>query len=78
MMDWTTEDILSATGGRLLSGPTEATFSSIGIDSRRLAPDELFIAIEGDNHDGHTFAPDVVDRGGRGVVVREKRVAEAD
>ena len=48
MMEWTTRDILSATGGNLLSGAGHTTFAGIGIDSRQLTPDELFIAIEGD------------------------------
>jgi UDP-N-acetylmuramoyl-tripeptide--D-alanyl-D-alanine ligase len=77
MMEWTTHDILSATGGDLLSGARHTAFAGIGIDSRQLTPDELFIAIEGDIHDGHTFAPSVVARGGRGVLVREGRFEEA-
>ncbi|MGD9329664.1 MAG: UDP-N-acetylmuramoyl-tripeptide--D-alanyl-D-alanine ligase [Desulfobacterales bacterium] len=76
MMDWTTRDMLTATGGRLLCGALETTFSGIGIDSRQLDLDAFFIAIEGDIHDGHKFAPDVVARGGRGVLVREGRVAK--
>jgi UDP-N-acetylmuramoyl-tripeptide--D-alanyl-D-alanine ligase len=75
-MEWTTHDILTATGGHLLSGSRRTAFAGIGIDSRQLAPGSLFIAIEGDIHDGHTFAPDVVARGGRGVVVREGRTAD--
>ena len=77
MMEWTTNDMLSATGGRLLSGASRTVFAGIGIDSRQLAPDELFIAIEGDIHDGHTFTPDVVAQGGHGVLVREGRIEEA-
>ena len=77
MMAWTTHDILSATGGNLLSGAGHTAFAGIGIDSRQLTPDELFIAIEGDIHDGHTFARDVVARGGRGVLVREGRTEKA-
>ena len=76
MMKWTTNDILSATGGDLLSGANHAVFAGIGIDSRQLAPESLFIAIEGDTHDGHTFVADVVARGGRGVLVRKGRIAE--
>jgi UDP-N-acetylmuramoyl-tripeptide--D-alanyl-D-alanine ligase len=71
MMEWTTSDILSATGGRLISGSPQATFKGIGIDSRRLSANELFIAIQGDTHDGHTFAPDVAARGGHGLIVKQ-------
>ena len=75
-MEWTTSDILAATGGRLLSGSSDTAFTGIGIDSRQLMPGSLFIAIEGDTHDGHTFAPEVVALGGRGVVVREGRTSD--
>jgi UDP-N-acetylmuramoyl-tripeptide--D-alanyl-D-alanine ligase len=77
-MGWTTRDILTATGGRLLCGAENTTFAAIGIDSRRLAVDELFIAIKGANHDGHTFVGDVVARGGRGVLVQEDRIPDMD
>jgi len=76
-MEWTTRDILSATGGELLSGSNRTVFAGIGIDSRQLAQESLFIAIEGDTHDGHTFVPDVIARGGRGILVREGRTADA-
>jgi UDP-N-acetylmuramoyl-tripeptide--D-alanyl-D-alanine ligase len=75
-MEWTTHDILAATGGHLLSGSRRTAFAGIGIDSRQLAPESLFVAIEGDVHDGHTFAPDVVTYGGHGIIVREGRIAD--
>jgi len=77
-MTWTTRDILSATGGRLLCGAPQAGFAGIGIDSRRLSENTLFIAIRGENHDGHAFLSDVVAQGGRGLVVQEGRIPEAD
>jgi len=77
-MDWIASDILTATGGRLLSGAPQAVFRGIGIDSRKLAEGALFIAIEGENHDGHSFLPEVVARGGRGLVVKEGRLPEDD
>ena len=66
---WTTDDIRRATGARLLCGPEEAVFSGIAIDSRTLLPDQLFVAICGETHDGHRFTESAVARGGRGVLV---------
>lgn len=77
-MTWTTRDILSATGGRLLGGAPQRDFAGIGIDSRRLPENALFVAIRGENHDGHTFLADVVARGGRGLLVQEGRIPEAE
>ena len=37
--------------------------SSWSIDSRTIAPREVFFAIEGETHDGHRFVDDVLTRG---------------
>jgi UDP-N-acetylmuramoyl-tripeptide--D-alanyl-D-alanine ligase len=73
-LNWTTRDILEATGGDLLSGAADAAFAQVVIDSRKIAPEQLFIAIRGENHDGHTFIDEVVARGARGVVVQPDHI----
>jgi UDP-N-acetylmuramoyl-tripeptide--D-alanyl-D-alanine ligase len=72
---WTLEEVLTATGGTLIAGPLQATFAGIGIDSRTIGADHLFVAIVGESHDGHRFVADVPARGVKGVVVAEDRVA---
>ena len=76
MMEWTTQRYPRGHRRPAAFRRSRTAFAGIGIDSRQLTPDSLFIAIEGDIHDGHTFAPDVVAHGGRGVVVRDGRTAE--
>lgn len=66
---WTTAEILEATGGNLLCGDINKVFAGVSIDSRRIAPDELFVAIKGDVHDGHNFCGDVIDGGIAGFVI---------
>ncbi len=70
-MQWSTDHILNATGGRLLYGPPGARFGGVGIDSRTVGEDQLFVAICGERHDGHTFIAQVVEKGVRGVVIQE-------
>ncbi len=72
---WTVADILDATGGQLISGHRELGIEGVGIDSRRISPDEAFVAIVGETHDGHRFLPEVVAAGVRCVVVAEDRTA---
>ncbi|WP_372681848.1 UDP-N-acetylmuramoyl-tripeptide--D-alanyl-D-alanine ligase [Desulfosarcina sp.] len=72
---WTTEQVLTATGGSLVSGSADMTFAGIGIDSRTIGPDDLFVAIAGETHDGHRFVADVLDRGVKGVVAGDDQVA---
>ncbi|MBC2710345.1 MAG: UDP-N-acetylmuramoyl-tripeptide--D-alanyl-D-alanine ligase [Desulfosarcina sp.] len=72
---WTTAQVLAATDGSLISGTADMGFAGIGIDSRTIGPDRLFVAIAGESHDGHRFVADVLDRGVKGVVVADGQVA---
>ncbi len=66
---WTTAEILEATGGDLLVGDLKYSFSGISIDSRNISVDELFVAIKGDTHDGHSFTGDVIEHGVSGLLI---------
>ena len=66
---WSGQDLLSATGGERVCGNPEQCFSGIAIDSRTHRPSDVFVAIKGENHDGHRFAPAVVASGGRGLIL---------
>ncbi len=71
---WTTADLLEATGGELISGDITHTFTGIGIDSRNISRGELFVAIKGDVHDGHSFLTDVIGKKVDGLLVgRDKK-----
>ena len=73
---WTLTDILNATGGDLLCGDVMQEFENIGIDSRGIAPRDAFVAIAGDNHDGHDFVNDVVQQGVSGLIVSRDKSAD--
>ncbi|HYA27029.1 MAG TPA: UDP-N-acetylmuramoyl-tripeptide--D-alanyl-D-alanine ligase [Thermodesulfovibrionales bacterium] len=65
----TTKEILSATGGRVLSGrPDDTLFAGISIDSRNIGEGELFIALRGQTFDGHHFLADAMKKGSGAVV----------
>jgi UDP-N-acetylmuramoyl-tripeptide--D-alanyl-D-alanine ligase len=71
-MKWYLHDIVKATAGRLLYGEDSQIFDGIGIDSRAIAPGDLFVAVRGTNHDAHKFIAQVVSKGVRGIVVQEQ------
>ncbi len=73
---WSTTQVIRATGGSLLSGSMDRAFGGIGINSRNIDENLLFVAIVGDIHDGHRYVTDVLDRGVKGVVVNGKQVAD--
>lgn len=73
---WKTDDILEATGGSLLAGAGHRMFQGIGIDSRNIAKEALFVAIVGDTHDGHTFVSSVLNMGVEGVLVQAEKAGD--
>ena len=46
-------------------------FKRISIDSRKILPNDLFIAIKGDNFDGHNFILEVINKGVIAVVINK-------
>lgn len=57
--------------------PHAGTLTALGysIDSRTVAPGELFFAVRGDRFDGHDFVAAAVERGAIAAVVSRARVA---
>jgi UDP-N-acetylmuramoyl-tripeptide--D-alanyl-D-alanine ligase len=64
-------EILDATGARIIGDLDPAvTFRWIERNSREVVPGDLFIAVKGEVHDGHSFVPDAASRGARAALVR--------
>ncbi len=73
---WTVPDLLAATGGTLVTGNRDLTFTDIAIDSRTIGENALFCAIRGEKHDGHRFTAQVLEKGVKGILYAEDRLAE--
>ena len=58
----TSEDIIAATGGKVICGNSNA-FAGVSIDSRTIKEGELFIALKGKRFDGHNFLHEALKRG---------------
>jgi len=67
----TVSDVLQATAGRLVCGNEGARFQGISTDSRTIKAGDLFVAIAGQEHDGHNFLKEVFHKGALGVLVAE-------
>ena len=67
MIAWTLAAIAPLLDGDLL-GP-DARLSSVGIDSRRLRPGGLFVALRGAHHDGHDFLAQAQQQGAAAALV---------
>ena len=51
------------------NGSGELRVSSLSTDSRTTRPGDLFVALHGDNFDGHQFVDQALQRGGIGAIV---------
>jgi UDP-N-acetylmuramoyl-tripeptide--D-alanyl-D-alanine ligase len=61
-------EVESETAGTLASGPKNAVFNRVSIDTRTLQTGDIFFAIRGPNLDGHRFIPDALAKGALGAV----------
>jgi UDP-N-acetylmuramoyl-tripeptide--D-alanyl-D-alanine ligase len=66
---YTAADLVLSTSGRQLAGTPGRRLGAVAIDSRSLAPGELFFAIVA-GRDGHDFVPAAIAGGAAGVVVQ--------
>lgn len=65
------EDVVAATGARLVQGDPARALAGVSTDTRSLESGELFLALSGPNHDGNRYAADAVARGAAGLLLRE-------
>ena len=63
-------ELEAATGGRWASEPPEAV-DGVSTDTRAVAPGALFVALKGENFDGHDFVEQARDGGARAALVSQ-------
>ena len=74
------QDILDATGARLVQGQVTDLVTGVSTDTRNLGGGELFVALSGPNFDGNAFAAEAVRGGAAALILRataELRTAPA-
>ena len=69
-------ELLEATRGRLIQGKRNISIKGISIDTRTIRSQEAFIAIKGNNFDGHDFIEEAI-RKGASCVIKERRQPKA-
>jgi UDP-N-acetylmuramyl tripeptide synthase len=61
-----------------VNGPIDREIAGISYDSRRVAPGNLFVAIKGDQFDGHAFVEQAIDKGAIAVVCEDAGLSQRD
>ncbi|MGH9730783.1 MAG: Mur ligase domain-containing protein, partial [Candidatus Acidiferrales bacterium] len=76
-MRWTVADVAGALGVAAPSGANSvARLAGVSIDSRTVERGELFVAICGPRHDGHTFVAAALAQGAAAAVVNHSCASE--
>ena len=73
MAAFTSEEIIQATGARLLKPAASVSFSDVCTDTRAIAKGSLFVAFKGTSFNGHDFVDKALAAGAAGAVVSEVR-----
>lgn len=60
-----------ACGGQLKGVMVETLFQGVSSDSRRIQPGEVFVALRGDQFDGHDYLRQVAERGAAAAIVSD-------
>ena len=71
MTSWTVDQLLHATRGELVTGKRSTPVKGVSLDSRRLKPQEAFLAIRGPRFDAHRFIPEAIERGAACLIVSQ-------
>jgi UDP-N-acetylmuramoyl-tripeptide--D-alanyl-D-alanine ligase len=70
-------EVAAATSGRVVAGSPDLRWSGATIDSRRVEPGQLFVAIAGPRFDGHDFVGEAAARGAVAALVHRDVQAPA-
>ena len=69
--------IAAATGGEILHGRPDTLVRRVCTDSRQVQPGDLFIALSGEQFDGHQFLAEVAAKGVAAVMVERAKLPVA-
>ena len=68
----TLKEFIEPVNGVLLSGDPERVISGISTDTREIEKGEVFIALKGENFDGHNFIPAAALKGAACIVIDDE------
>lgn len=74
MSQWSRECITFAADGRIVNAGTMEDFAGFSIDTRVIEPDQVYIALRGEQYDGHAFVADAAQKGVKGIIIENNQV----
>ena len=77
-LDLSLSEIIKAVDGEILIKNNEGNFNKISTDTRKIAKDNLFIALKGDNFNGNDYVIHATQKGASIVIVDEVKFKTED
>lgn len=68
-MSLTLDEVLKATGGKLLSGRGDLSFTGVATDTRAIEPGALYVPLKGERFDGHQFIDQAAKSGASALLL---------
>ncbi|WP_028583007.1 UDP-N-acetylmuramoyl-L-alanyl-D-glutamate--2,6-diaminopimelate ligase [Desulfogranum mediterraneum] len=72
LVAWTPAELAAATGGELLAAAEAQVFAGISTDSRRIGEGDVFVALRGEQFDGHRYLDAACSRGAAALIVERE------
>ncbi len=69
LLSWNTRLLLAATGGERVQGDCPLLSGRVVTDTRKTGQGDIFVALHGENFDGHDFAAAAVEAGAGALIV---------
>jgi len=70
------EQVIKAVGGVLIAGAAQNNVCGISTDSRQVKKGNIFIALQGENFDGHDFVRKAVEKGVASVIISNEALLD--
>ena len=72
------DQVIKAVGGVLIAGAAENNVCGISTDSRQVERGNIFIALQGENFDGHDFVHKAVEKGAVSVIISDEALLDLE
>ena len=71
-------DVINATGGKLVLEGSSPFVGKFSIDSRTICSGDIFIAVKGNNFNGHDFVKEALSKGASGIISERPPSSDMD
>lgn len=77
-LSWDLQTVAAAVGGAIIGGDPRTALGNVSTDSRTIGDNDIFVALTGENFDGHDFLDKAVENGAGCLIVSDpERVKRA-